>query len=125
MEEPKEILRNSRIGRGLTLKKVSDDTEIPLSTINSWERGVGTPKGKNKEVISKYYSLPPGWLERPKEPVRTTIMAVESEYSSRPIMLHKKHWELAEELRPTFDAEDMSMLVMRLLVDAKRRPTVP
>lgn len=40
-----------------TLKKVSDDTDIPITTLSGYKKNLRTPKKENAEILSEYFGV--------------------------------------------------------------------
>lgn len=120
------ILLNAREAKGLTLKNVSTLTKIPITTISNWERAVCLPKGKRLKKIAELYSIS-------VQDIRRSLPPDEAGYSRNgaaatqtlEVTMHESHWALAFELRPQFDAKDVSDLIAKLLIQAKHRATAP
>ena len=44
--------------RGITAKKVADDTGIATSTLSEWKSGLYTPKVDKLMILAKYFEVP-------------------------------------------------------------------
>ena len=40
-----------------TLKKVSDDTDIPITTLSGYKKNLRTPKKENAEILAEYFGV--------------------------------------------------------------------
>jgi transcriptional regulator with XRE-family HTH domain len=128
MTEIKTLLKNARKSRGLTLAQVEKDTGIPASTINTWERGASYPRGKNRDIIAEYYQLPkaafdyaivdPNTDSRAFDIKQITQDMAMSEYATKPVMLHKKHWEMGEAAMKKHGDVSWNHFFERLVVEA-------
>ncbi len=61
----KEIAKNLRLlleARGISGKRLSEETGIPDPTINRYLNGVRVPKIDNIIALSYYFAVPVGWL---------------------------------------------------------------
>lgn len=126
----KNLLKNARKSKDLTLQTVSTDTGIPLTTINSWERGASYPRGKNRDIIAKYYGLPKDSLDYSNIDPDTGSRALNigqithdlgmTDYETKPILMHKKHWELASALVEKHSDADLSQMIARLVIAASK-----
>lgn len=127
--EIRSILKNARKTRELTLKDVAKATGIPLTTINSWERGSSYPRGKNRDIIATYYKLPKESLDyaamnpdtgsRQFNVGQITQDLAMAEYETQPIMLHKSYWEMAREIQKREGDADFNEMFARLIKAAK------
>jgi len=124
MPEINIILKHARKSRELTLAQVSKDTGIPLTTLNSWERGANFPRGKNREIIAEYYKMPKESLDyslvnssggREFDIGQISQAMAQSEYETRPVMLHKSYWKMAEDVRKSAGDVDFNEMFARLL----------
>ena len=44
--------------KGITAKKVADDTRIATSTLSEWKAGLYTPKVDKLMILAKYFGVP-------------------------------------------------------------------
>lgn len=123
------LLKNARKSRELTLSQVSKDTGIPLTTLNSWERNASHPRGKYRDILTKYYKFPPNALDyalinpdgsRSLDMGQVTQNMAMSDYDTKPIMLHKAHWELAEKVKKQAGDVSFDEMFTRLLKAAAK-----
>lgn len=123
------LLKNARKARELTLAQVAKDTGIALSTINSWERNASAPRGRNREIIAKYYKLPPESLDytlvnqdgsRSLDMGQVTQSMAMSDYETKPIMLHKKLWEMTKNVMAEGEDVDLNEMFTRLIKAAAK-----
>lgn len=60
-------LKELRLERGLILKDVSKDLQIPLNTLSNYERGDREPKLETWELLADYFNVTPqylvGWVD--------------------------------------------------------------
>lgn len=56
-------IKELRIAKNLTLKKLSYYTQIPISTLNSYEKGERNPKINNLMALSKFFNVPLEYLQ--------------------------------------------------------------
>lgn len=120
MNHPKDIIKNARKSRELTLRDLGKKMDVPLTTINSWERGAAFPNAENRKKLEKILGIPADLLTDPvlSGRVNADVMA---DYDTRPIMMHKKHWELAEALLKSHAAPDLSNLFSALITQAHQK----
>lgn len=119
------VLKNARKQRDLSLAEVAKKTGIPATTINGWERGAYYPRGKHRDIIAKFYQLPKEALDytafNPDTDSRAfnigqiTQDIAMSEYETRAIMLHKKHWEMAKSIQERDNDVDLNQMFARVI----------
>ena len=56
-------IKELRTAKNLTLKKLSYYTQIPISTLNSYEKGERNPKINNLISLSKFFNVPIPYLQ--------------------------------------------------------------
>lgn len=125
MTDLKTILKEARNSRSFTLAQVAKDTGIPLTTINSWERGASYPRGTNRDIIAKYYDLPKESLDyavfnqpgdaRQFDIARLNQNLAMTDYETKPLMLHKLDWDDAGLIMQRDGDRDINQLVARLI----------
>lgn len=86
-----------------TLKKVSDDTDIPITTLSGYKKNLRTPKKENAEILAEYFGVSIPYLlgyEENSTPNKTnariSIELVKELYSIREkrSSLHQEYIEL-------------------------------
>ena len=118
MNEISFVVKKARVEKGVTLKQMSKDLKIPLTTINSWERGNGRPKANNRMKVASYLGIDPELLARPNPILEAEATRLEA-YETRPIMLHKNVWAGFESMK--MEHEDMLMLLTRIYTELVRK----
>jgi transcriptional regulator with XRE-family HTH domain len=120
MNHPKDILKNARKSRELTIREIAKKLGCPVTTFNSWERGAAFPNAKNRRKIEEVLNIPADSLVDPELSGQSNP-SILSDYETRPLMMHRKHWELAESLLKPFAAPDLSHLFSALITEANRK----
>ena len=98
-----------------TLKKVSDDTDIPITTLSGYKKNLRTPKKENAEILAEYFGVSIPYLlgyEENSTPNKTnariSIELVKELYSIREkrskllqeyIEIDKKERDILEQIR--------------------------
>lgn len=98
-----------------TLKKVSDDTDIPITTLSGYKKNLRTPKKENAEILAEYFGVSIPYLlgyEANSTPNKTnariSIELVKELYSIREkrskllqeyIEIDKKERDILEQIR--------------------------
>lgn len=114
------IIRNAREAKHLSMRKFSQNIGIKATTMYNWEHGATKPSPENLRKICDALGITEEMLAEMEEHQESGGANVMAHYATRPIMLHAERWDLAEELRPYYDAVDLSQLFDRLLIEAKR-----
>lgn len=65
--EPRDVLRNLRNENDLTLQEMSEKIGIPASTISTWERGAGFPRGKYLKKVCDFFGVDEAELREPTQ----------------------------------------------------------
>lgn len=128
--ELRELLKNARKAKEKTLEQVAKDLKVPLTTLSGWERGAGVPRGVRRDKVEAYYNFQKGTIElavaneatgaREINVSQLTHDSAMSDYQTKPVMLHKRIWEMALEVQKQGDDVGLNEMFARLIKAASK-----